>query len=65
VEILINRVLTGHSRGRQAPDKLPPLLINKNVKVKVKYSFVLHTGFAGSPFYFRIITSHLKMSGIP
>jgi hypothetical protein len=22
---------------------------NKNVKVKVKYSFVLHTSFAGSP----------------
>jgi len=38
---------------------------NENVKVKVKYGFVLHTGFAGSPFYFRIITSYLKMSGMP
>jgi hypothetical protein len=33
-------------------------------KVKIKYSFVLHTGFAGSLSYFRIITSYLKMSGV-
>jgi hypothetical protein len=32
--------------------------------VKGKYGFVLHTGFAGSLFYFRIITSYLKMSGV-
>ena len=38
---------------------------NENVKVKVNYGFVLHTGFAGPPFYFRIITSYLKKSGIP
>jgi hypothetical protein len=25
------------------------------VKVPVKYGFVLHTGFGGFPFYFRII----------
>jgi hypothetical protein len=26
---------------------------NENVKVKVKYSFVLHTGFAGSHLLFK------------
>ena len=34
---------------------------NENVKVKVKYGFVLQD----SPFYFRVITSYLKMSGMP
>ena len=34
---------------------------NENVKVKVKYGFVLQD----PPFYFRIITSYLKMSGMP
>ena len=39
-------------------------LVFKNVKVKVKYGFVFYIGFAGPPFYFRIITSYLKMSGM-
>jgi hypothetical protein len=40
---------------------------NENVKVKVKYGIVLLAGFARSPFYFSIIiiTSYLKMSGMP
>jgi len=38
---------------------------NEKVKVKVKYGFVLYTGLTGSPFYFRIITSYLKMSEMP
>jgi hypothetical protein len=37
----------------------------KMSKVKVKYSFVLHTGLAESPLYIRIIPSYLKMSGMP
>ena len=45
---------------------------NEIIKVKVKYGFDLHTGLAGShhvwtgpPFYLRIITSYLKIGGIP
>jgi hypothetical protein len=36
-------------------------LKNENVKLKVKYGFVLQD----PSFYFRIITSYLKMSGMP
>jgi hypothetical protein len=45
----------------RAPGKLPIkfhyspgyfVFKNENVQVKVKYGFVLHTGFAGSPFLF-------------
>jgi len=74
---------SGHSPGYF-------VIKNENVQVKLKYSFVLHTGIAVShliwtythglfqeavmiscqgqlslPFYFRIITSNLKMSGMP
>ena len=41
---------------------LPPLFCFQKRKCQ---SFVLHTGFAGSPLYFRIITSYLIMSGMP
>jgi hypothetical protein len=44
---------------------IPGYFVFKNeyvkVKVKEKYHFVLH----GPPFYFRIIISYLKMSGMP
>ena len=45
---------------------LPPAtwFSKMRMSVKVKYGFVLHTGIAGSRFYFRIIISYLKRSGM-
>jgi hypothetical protein len=40
--------LAGHSTGQIASLIAFSFFKNENVKVKVKYGFVLHTGFAGS-----------------